>query len=122
MTAAEPGSSPRNPQTIDPSGLDLSGLRAHCREQHTHAANRSNGGLPRANLDLAAWHARQHHRYRPRHGHYDPPWVLVRSRHTGRTTGQTPRPIGWYTGQDAKSREQVRAEFVARMAARKGDA
>lgn len=109
VTAAEPGSTLRNPLVLYAADLDLSGLRAHCREEHRAPT------YPRANLDLAGWHASQHHRYRPGHTHRDPPWVLIRHRTTGRTTGQLARPVGWYTGQGAVSREQGAAELPGRL-------
>jgi hypothetical protein len=88
--------------------LDLSALRAHCREHHGEAPKR-------ANLDLAAWHAGRHHRYTSAHGHiHGGPIVLIRGSR-GHTTGQIARPLGWYTGQDMKTRAEVRDEWRARM-------
>jgi hypothetical protein len=107
---ADAGQSPRQPLILDRGSLDLSALRRHVREQHSHAAIR---GIPRSNTDLAAWHFREHGRYQPGHRHFGP-FVLVRNSR-GSTTGQTPRPMGWFTGQDVKTREQLAAEWHERF-------
>lgn len=99
--------------------LDLTQLRQHVREMHSPKHDRRHGRrVPRSNRDLAPWHWGQHHRYHQGH-HHGGPVTLVRDAR-GRTVGQIPRPLGWYTGQEPKTREQVRDEFLDRMAARKG--
>lgn len=112
MTTAEPGTQ-RNPDILNPADLDLSGLRAHCRQDHKAPH------YPRSNLDLSGWHAREHHRRGLLgHVHRDPPWVLVRNRHTGLTVGQISRPVGYYTGQGAITRAELNAEIRARLSTR----
>ena len=108
---ADSGQSPRQPLILDREDIGLIGLRRHVREHHAHAAIR---GIPRSNADLAAWHFRQHHRYRPDHHHFGP-FVLVRDSR-GSTTGQIARPLGWYTGQECRTREQIAAEWRERSA------
>ncbi len=107
----------RHPQILGPDDLDLSGLREHCRAMHKSRplpGRRQGAGLPRSNADLAGWHWGQHWRYHLGHLHFGP-WTLVRSRHTGSTVGMITRPLGWWTGQDAVTREQLDAEFRERM-------
>jgi hypothetical protein len=115
--AADAGQSPRQPLILARDDLDLTELRAHCREHHAAAAIRGQGnrgaGMPRSNADLAAWHFRQHHRYGTRKHRHGGPWMMVRDAQ-GSTTGQTPRPLGWYTGQDVVTAEQDRAAWAAR--------
>jgi len=77
--------------------LDLSGLRKHCKADHRVPVGR---GWPRSNLDLAAVHARMHHRF-PSHAHGGP-WVLILRPGSRSTVGQIPRPLGWFTGQEAR--------------------
>jgi hypothetical protein len=102
----EPGWDHAHPQVLSSRDeLDLSQLRRHVRAMHQAH------GIPRSNRDLAGWHARQHHRYYQGHIHGGP-FTLIRNAR-GSTIGQIPRPLGWYTGQDAKTREQVRAEWLA---------
>jgi hypothetical protein len=101
------------PQIIDASELDLSALRAHCREMH---APRSGDRHPRANKDLASWHWHRHFRYPGgiQHLHRGTA-TLIRS--DGYVpAGQFAGPLGWFTGQDAITREQLRDELRARMA------
>jgi hypothetical protein len=114
---ADAGQDPRQPLVLARDDLDLSGLRAHCREHHASAALRGQGrrgaGMPRSNRDLAAWHYRQHHRYGARGHRHGGPWVMVRDVR-GRTVGQIARPLGWYTGQDVVTAEEDRAAWAAR--------
>lgn len=110
------GSSYQAALILDRADLDLTQLRAHCREYHSHhgPARRRGGGFPRSNADLAGWHWTQHHRYRPRSHTHRGPWAMVRDR-WGRTTGQIARPLGWFTGQDVFTAEQQREEFRQRV-------
>lgn len=105
-----------HPELISRDDLDLSQLRRHVREQHAHQAAR---GIPRANRDLASWHATQHHRFRPDSHIHRGPLVLIKDGHGRRPVGVTPAPLGWFTGQEAVSRAQVNAEARQRLAARK---
>lgn len=108
--AADAGQSTRQPLIIDRDEVDVSKIRAHCKELHGYAATLH---LPRSNADASAWHTRQHHRFRiAGHVHLGP-WVLVRSSR-GITTGQLARPLGWYTGQDVKTSAQLEAEWQER--------
>jgi hypothetical protein len=92
--------------------IDTSAVRAHCREAH-HASR-----LPRANVDVATWHAHQHHRYSSSLSHiHRGLWVQIIRPGNPRGAGQVTRPLGWYTGQDAVSREQLREEWQAKLAA-----
>ncbi len=110
ITAGD-GSDMRHPQVLNPGDLDLSGLRAHCRAMHSHRGAR----FPRSNLDLAGWHFNEHWRYHVGHIHRGL-WVLVRSRRTGLTVGQIPRPLGWHTGQEPVTRAELDRQFRERMA------
>jgi len=85
---------------VNRESLDLGGLRKHCKAEHRVPLG---AGWPRANLDLAAVHARMHHRYRPSHTHGGL-WVLITRPGRSSTVGQISRPMGWYTGQDARPR------------------
>jgi hypothetical protein len=112
-----PGRDPRWPLVLaSRDELDLSELRRHVNEVHApHLLIRGGKRLrpvPRANRDLAPWHWGQHHRYHLGHVH-EGLFVLVRD-DRGSTTGQIPRPLGWYTGQSAKDREQAAAEWLRR--------
>ena len=111
----EPGSSLRYPLIIDRDDLDLSELRAHCRGMHR-------GPMPRSNVDLSAWHSMRHHRYASGTGHtHRGPFVLVQrpSDHGRRPVGQLVWPLGHYTGQEPVTREQLNADFRARIAERR---
>lgn len=101
-----------DPDRVDRASLDLTGLRAHVRAGHALAAIR---GIPRANLDLAAWHARQHHRSSAIPHVHRGRYVLILSRR-GSVTGQIPRPLGWYTGAGMVTRAELAAEWRARAA------
>jgi hypothetical protein len=92
-----------DPELLDRADVDLSALRKHVRADHAHRAAR---GIPRANLDLALWHARQHHRFHGSHFHAGI-WVLIRDRFGRRPNVPMPRPLGWYTGQHRVSRSAV---------------
>jgi hypothetical protein len=110
--AADAGQNPRQPLILARDDLDLTQLRAHCREHHATGASRRR--MPRSNRDLAGWHFREHWRYGSSRKHrHRGPWMMVRDAQ-GRTTGQTPRPLGWYTGQDVVTAEQDRAAWAAR--------
>jgi len=89
--------------------LDLSGLRKHCKADHRVPVGR---GWPRSNLDLAAVHARMHHRQHPSHTHGGL-WVLILRPGSRSTVGQIPRPLGWYTGQDVSPRGSGRVKLCA---------
>lgn len=108
------GSDLKHPLIVDRDELDLSELRAHCKAMH-------HGPFPRSNMDLASWHARQHHRYHLAHIHRGLAWVLVRRpSDRGRAPiGQIVRQMGNYTGQGAVTREQLNAELRERLARRK---
>jgi hypothetical protein len=104
------GADPRSPLILaSRDELDLSALRRHVTEMHGRHAPRVR--VPRSNRDLAPWHFAQHFRYYQGHLHGGP-FVLIKDAY-GRTIGQISRPLGWYTGQDAKTREQVKAEWLA---------
>jgi hypothetical protein len=111
-----PAGTYQDPELIDRGDLDLSQLRRHVREQHAHQAAR---GIPRANRDLASWHAGQHHRFRPDSHIHRGPLVLIKDRDGRRPVGVSPAPLGWFTGQETVSREQVNAEARERIAARR---
>lgn len=100
-----------SPLLVPADELDLSAVRRHCQEHHAHAAR---NGLPRSNADVASWHAGQHYRNGGlSHVHQGPIVLITRP---GRTTaGQTPRPLGWYTGQDMLTKEAARLLFVASL-------
>jgi hypothetical protein len=105
-----PGADPRWPLILaSRDELDLSLIRRHVMKMHSRHAPRVR--VPRSNRDLAPWHFAQHFRLHQGHLHGGP-FVLIRDAY-GRTIGQITRPLGWYTGQDAKTREQVRAEWLA---------
>lgn len=107
-----------DPVLLAVTDLDLSVLRAHCRDHHASGGQGNRGaGMPRSNRDLAAWHARQHGRHYLGHVHRDPPYVLF-PRRGGSTVGQIPRPLGWYTGLAPVTRAELRAELRTRLAAR----
>lgn len=66
-------------------------LRDHMKAYHPKAQPR------RSNADLAAEHARQHHRY-----------TFALDHHHGGSRGADDRPPGWYTGADVvMTRERV---------------
>ena len=113
--AAGDGSSPRSPLVLDRDELDLTELRRHCRVYHQNRRpdRRHGTRLPRSNADLAGWHWNQHHRYGIRSHSHRGPFVMVRDRY-GRTVGQIARPRGWYTGEQVITREQQRAEWLAK--------
>src|SRR5207342_2078075 len=102
-----PGTDPRFPLILaSRDELDLAELRRHVLAMHVpHLIRRGRRlrPVPRSNRDLAPWHYGQHHRYSPNHIHGGP-FVLIKDSY-GSTTGQIPRPLGWYTGQDAKTRD-----------------
>lgn len=99
-------------QTVRAEELDLSAMRAHCRDNHKF---RTGEKVPRSNMDLAAWHARQHWRYGSSlaHIHRGPLTYVLRNRTS--TTGQIARPLGWFTGDGVVTRAQLREEFHARL-------
>jgi hypothetical protein len=104
------GSDPRAPMVIEREELDLSLLRAHCRQMHRQA------GLPRANVALAGWHAREHHRRHLDHVHRGL-WVVI-GWPSFLPAVEIARPMGWYTGQDPVSRAQVDEELRERLSSR----
>lgn len=104
MTA--PGDSYASPLRLSRDDLDLSGLRAHCRSVHREAPRRSN-------LDLASWHARQHHRLHLSHYHRGP-FTLITTPRNPRGIGQIIRPLGNYTGQEMVTRAELAAGLRAR--------
>jgi hypothetical protein len=98
------GSTYASAMLVSREDLDLSELRRHCKAEHHVPLT----GWPRSNLDLAAAHARMHHRYRPAHTHGGP-WALITRPGRGITAGQStigqiPRPLGWYTGRESRPR------------------
>lgn len=99
---ADAGQNIRQPLVLDRSDLDVSKLRAHVREHHAHAD--AKGGLPRSNADLAAWHSREHHRYRTSHFHGGPFVLVRRDGERRRPAGQIVKPLGDFTGQDPRER------------------
>lgn len=102
-----------HPLLISPEELDLTGLRAHFKAMHRRGQGRT---VPRRNRDLAGEHARQHHRLYQDHIHEGP---LVMITHNGRRpVGVSPRPLGWYTGQQPVTRAELHQRFLARRAAR----
>jgi hypothetical protein len=106
---------------LDREELDLSGLRAHCREYHQHRhpdPRRRRPGLPRSNADLAGWHWDQHHRYGSHSHTHRGPFTLVRNRR-GSTVGQIARPLGWFTGREVWTKEQQQADWKARLAGKR---
>lgn len=111
------GSDLQHPMIVDRDDLDLSELRAHCKTMHRRHLSDT---MPRSNRDLAAWHARQHHKYHLDHIHRGL-FVLVRqpSDHGRKPVGQIVRPLGNYTGQLAVTREELNAELRERIARRK---
>lgn len=106
----------RDPQVLDRDEVDLSVIREHWRTAHRGSVRRT----PRANTDLSAAHAREHHHHGMLDHSHRGPHVLIRRQ--GRPpVGQIPRPLGWYTGQDVLSREDARAELAAKLRARGDD-
>lgn len=106
---ADVGQSITQPLVLDGRDeLDLSQLRAHCREYHS-GRRPAGRGMPRDNISLAGWHWSQHHRLHQNHHHFGP-FVLVRNARRS-TVGQIARPLGWYTGQEVKTRKQLDAEW-----------
>lgn len=106
--AADAGQSTRQPLIISRDEVDVSKIRAHCKELHGYAATLH---LPRSNADASAWHASQHHRFRiAGHVHLGP-WVVMRN---ARGIADLARPLGWYTGQDVKTSAQLEAEWQER--------
>jgi hypothetical protein len=105
----EPGESYGNPLRVARTDIDVSAVRAHCREHHRPVS------LPRSNLDVAAWHAAQHHRYTSaiRHVHRGP-WTIVTRPGNPRGVGYRAHPMGWYTGQDMVTKAELDAEFRAK--------
>lgn len=109
---ADAGQSIRQPLILGSRDeLDLTGLRRHCREYHS-GRRPAGRGMPRDNISLAGWHWSQHHRQHQDHHHFGP-FVLIRNAR-GSTVGQIARPLGWYTGQDVVTREQLAAEWRER--------
>jgi len=108
-----PGADMRHPMIMEPGDLDLTALRKHIAEHHSHA--RTRGGLPRRNADLAAWHWREHYRYHTSHVHGGPQ-VKVRRPSNPRMVAQMARPLGWYTGQWARTRADLDRQFRERHA------
>ena len=101
----------QNPDRVAREDLDLSQLRRHFRAMH---GMRRGQKEPLRLLDLMAEHARQHHRYGPRHIH-EGPYTLVRTRDGRVPVAVIPRPLGWFTGQGAVTSEEQRLRFLARM-------
>jgi hypothetical protein len=110
---AHEGQSIRQPLILDSRDeLDLAELNAHIREHHAGGRSRIRGhSAPRKLSERAAWHWGQHHRLHQAHHHFGP-FVLIKDRH-GSTVGQIARPLGWYTGQEVKTRAELAAEWKA---------
>ena len=104
---ADAGQSIRQPLIVPPADLDLSGLRAHMREHHLRRP------LARSNRTLASQHFNLHHRYQQAHRHFGP-FVLLRDENGRVPVAQIARPLGWFTGQGMKTREQLAAEWRER--------
>lgn len=104
---AESGKSYASPLRLARDEVDVSGVRAHCREHHRSLT------LPRKNTDVAAWHAGQHHRYHLSHVH-EGPWVVITRPGNPHGTGQIARPMGWYTGQEMVSREDLKNRLAGK--------
>ena len=102
----------QNPDLVSRLDLDLSQLRKHFRAMHGMRQGRKE---PLRLLDLMAEHDRQHHRYRPRSHIHGGPYTIVRTRDGRRPAAVIPRPLGWFTGQDAITREEQRLRFLARV-------
>lgn len=111
---ADVGQSITQPLILDSQDeLDLSQLNAHIRKFHGGGRSRIRGrSAPRKLRERAPWHWDQHHRLHQNHHHFGP-FVLIKDS-SGHTTGQIPRTLGWYTGQEVKTREQLDAEWKAR--------
>jgi hypothetical protein len=107
--ASRPGDTYANPLRINRDQLDVSAVRAHFRAMHM----RFGQTVPRANLDVASLHARDHHRHHLDHIHRGP-FTLVGTPHNPRAVGQIVRPLGDYTGQEPVTRAELKAEWQAR--------
>lgn len=103
-----------SPLRIDRDLLDLSQLRAHLREWHTAAAIR---GTPRSNVHLAGWHAREHQRYQCTHTHEGPFTLVLRTGGRADIAVQ-PHPLGWFTGQQPVTREELNRRARDRISGR----
>ena len=115
---AHAGQSIRQPliATRDQVAIGLDELRAHCKEMHGGTRLRGQG-MPRANRALASWHSGQHRRYSSAQNHiHTGPFVLIADER-GSTVGQIPRQLGYYTGEGAVTRDELRERFLARHAA-----
>lgn len=102
-----------SPLRIDRDLLDLSQLRAHIAEWHRNSATL---GVPRSNVHKAGWHAGQHQRYRCTHTHEGPFTLVLR---TGRGPSvMQPHPLGWFTGQQPVTREELNRRMRDRISGR----
>lgn len=103
-----------SPLRIDRDLLDLSRLRAHIAEWHRNSATL---GVPRSNVHKAVWHAGQHQRYRCTHAHEGPFTLVLR---TGGRAGIAvqPRQLGWFTGQQPVTREELNQRMRDRVSGR----
>jgi hypothetical protein len=105
---------PGDPWLIERGVLDLSELRAHFLAMHRRAGRT----VPRSNEFLAAEHAREHHRYRCSHVHEGPYVIVLRD---GRRPLVQPRPLGWFTGQQPVTHEEVSRRFRERISGQPED-
>ena len=108
---ADAGQDIRQPLVLDRDQLDLSELRRHVREHHKPRFGET---IPRSNEHLAGWHHSKHHRQSPAHHHFGPFALVRRTGERGRPVGQIVRPLGWWTGQDVKTDQQLKDEWRAK--------
>lgn len=103
-----------SPLRIDRDLLDLSRLRAHIAEWHRNSATL---GVPRSNIHKAGWHAREHQRYHGSHTH-EGPFTLVLRTGSRADIAVQPRPLGWFTGQQPVTREELNQRARDRISGR----
>lgn len=113
LLTADLGQSVLQPLIVAGRGeLDLTKLNAHITEWHAGGKSHIRGrSAPRKLTERSSWHWGQHHRVGHAHLHFGP-IVLVRDTR-GSTLGQIARPIGWFTGQEVKTKDQLNEEFRA---------
>jgi len=112
---ADAGQDMRQPLVIDRDQLDLSELNAHIREHHHDGKSNIRGrSAPYSLAQRAGWHASQHHRSHHSHHHFGPFALVRRPGERHRPVGQIVRPLGWWTGQDVKTDQQLKDEWRAK--------
>ena len=93
-------------------------LNAHLAEHHNGGKSRIRGrSAGRTLRERASWHWNAHHRQHQGHHHFGPFVLVLRN---GSTVGQIPRPLGWFTGGEVKTRAQVAAEWREKHPAGEG--